>query len=240
MRAGAAKSLLRRIRTVALQEPRSKVAGRRSGVRELSCKRLLGGARTSSEQLPDRPLRLMAHASYARVQAAGDVCDVRSPREVVMPRTFTLAEQSALGSQYSWRLKDSEIRFRGAGDFEGLVTRRIPASDAQVDEFFAALELLHVWEWRSDYDPSDVGVAVQDGSSWSFIASDGDRECHSGGVNAYPSLVDHEVTTVNRGRFALLLAALYDCFGIEGYIQQARLAAANSGEPGAAAEGGGT
>ena len=35
-----------------------------------------------------------------------------------MQRTFTLAEQSAFGSQYSWRLKDSEIRFHGAGDFD--------------------------------------------------------------------------------------------------------------------------
>ena len=155
-----------------------------------------------------------------------------------MQRTFTLAEQSAFGSQYSWRLVDSEIRFRGAGEFERLVTRRIPASDAQVDEFFAALELIRVWEWRSDYDPSDVGVAVQDGSSWSFIASDGERECHCGGVNAYPSFADHELTTVDRGRVALLHAALYDCFGIEGYIQQARLFAASSGEPEAAADGG--
>jgi hypothetical protein len=136
-----------------------------------------------------------------------------------MQRTFTLAEQFAFGSQYSWRLKDSEIRFRGAGDFERLVTRRIPASDAQVDEFFAALELIQVWEWRPDYDASDVGVSVKDGSSWSFIASDGERQCRCGGVNAHPSFADHKLTTIDRGRFALLHAALYDCFGIEGYIE---------------------
>ncbi len=139
---------------------------------------------------------------------------------MAVQRTFTLAEQSAFGWQYSWRLKDSEIRFSGSGDFERLVTRRIPASDAQGDEFFAALELIQVWEWRSDYDPSDVGLAVLDGSSWSFIASDGERECRCGGVNAYPSFADHQVTTVDRGRFALLHAALYDCFGIEGYIRR--------------------
>ena len=56
-----------------------------------------------------------------------------------MQRTFTLTEQSAFGSQYSWRLKDSEIRFRGSGDFEGLVTRRIPASDAQIESSFQRL-----------------------------------------------------------------------------------------------------
>jgi hypothetical protein len=158
-----------------------------------------------------------------------------------MQRTFALTEQSAFGSQYSWRLKESEIRFRGTGDFERLVTRRIPASDAQVDAFFSALELIHVWDWRSDYDPRDVGVIVDDGSSWTFTASDGQRECKCGGVNAYPSFVDPKSTTVDRGRFALLRAAMYQCFEIEGYIQQARLFAQHptSGEPDAAADGGG-
>jgi hypothetical protein len=148
-------------------------------------------------------------------------------KKIAMQRTFTLTEQSAFGSGYSWRLKDSEIRFRGTGDFERLVTRRIPASETQIDEFFSAVDLIEVWDWRSDYDPSDVGATVDDGSSWSFTASDGERQCHCGGVNAHPSFADRNVTTLDRGRFALLLAALYDCFGIEGYIQQARLFAAS-------------
>jgi hypothetical protein len=160
-----------------------------------------------------------------------------------MQPTFTLSEQSAFGSQYSWRLKDSEIRFRGSGDFERLVTRRIPASDTQIEEFFSALDLIQVWDWRSDYDPGEVGATVEDGSSWTFVASTGSRECRCGGVNAYPSFADPKVTTLDRGRFALLRAAMYDCFGIEGYIQQAKLFAEvsrqRSGEPGAAADGGG-
>lgn len=156
-----------------------------------------------------------------------------------MQRTFTLTEQSAFGSGYSWRLKDSEIRFRGTGDFERLVAQRIPASDAQVDEFFSALGLIQVWDWRPDYDPGDVGVTVEDGSSWSFIAFDGERQCRCGGVNAHPSFADHTISTVDRGRFALLHAALYDCFGIEGYTHQAKLFVARSGEPDGAADGGG-
>jgi hypothetical protein len=160
-----------------------------------------------------------------------------------MQPTFRLTEQFAFGSQYSWRLKDSEIRFRGSGDYECLVNRRIPASDAQVKEFSAALELIQVWDWRSDYDPSDVGVTVQDGSSWSFVASDGRRECRCGGMNAYPSFADPTRTTTDQGRFALLRAALYDCFAIESYIQQARLfgeiSKKRSGHPGPAADGGG-
>jgi hypothetical protein len=160
-----------------------------------------------------------------------------------MQPSFTLTEQSAFGSGYSWRLKESEIRFRGSGDYERLVTRRIPASDAQIEEFFSALDLIQVWDWRCDYDPGDVGVTVEDGSSWTFVASGGSHECCCGGVNAYPSFVDPKQTTVDRRRFALLRAAMYDCFGIEGYIQEARLFAEvsrqRSGEPGASPDGGG-
>lgn len=159
-----------------------------------------------------------------------------------MSPSFMLAEQSAFGSSYSWRLKESEIRFRGAGDFEHLVRRRIPASEQQIASFFAALDLIQVWDWRPDYDPDDVGVTVDDGSCWSFVASLGSRQCRCGGVNAYPSFGDPKVTTTNRGRFALLHAAMYECFGIEGYIHEARLFGVPtrpSGEPGATADGGG-
>ncbi|MFO0825818.1 MAG: hypothetical protein U0792_22310 [Gemmataceae bacterium] len=153
-----------------------------------------------------------------------------------MQRTFTLTEQHAFGSQYSWRLKESEIRFRGTGDFERLVIQRIPASAAQIEEFFSALELLQVWDWRPDYDPSDVNAVVEDGSTWSFVGSDGSRQCRCSGINAYPSLVDPATTTLNRGRFALLRAALYDCFGIESFIHQARLFA-KAPEPPAECDG---
>lgn len=139
-----------------------------------------------------------------------------------MPPTFELAEQFAFGSKYSWRLKDSEIRFRGTGDYERLVIRRIPASHAQVQAFFSALELIQVWDWRADYDPSDIDAAVDDGSAWMFTAANGARECRCGGVNAYPSYSDFKQTTIYRERFVLLHAALYDCFGIEGYIHEAK------------------
>ena len=143
-----------------------------------------------------------------------------------MQRTFTLTftEVLAFWSGYSWCLKESKIRFHGTGNFEHLVTPRIPASNAQVDEFFSALDLIQVWDWRSDYDPTDLGAMVDDGSSWSFIASDGERQCRCGGVNAHPSFVDHTVSTLDRGRLALLHAALYDCFGIERYIHPAKRA----------------
>lgn len=155
-----------------------------------------------------------------------------------MQPTFTLTEQSAFGSQYSWRLKDSEIRFRGSGDYEGLVLRRIPASDEQIASFFAALELIQVWEWRTDYNPNDIGFSVDDGSAWAFSAVFGERNCHCSGENAYPSFTDPKQTTMYGGRFALLQTAMYDCFGIDAYIHQAKLfaerQAKESGEQAAA------
>jgi hypothetical protein len=141
-----------------------------------------------------------------------------------MQPTFTLSERSAFGSEYTWRLTVSEIRFRGSGDYERLVTQRIPASDEQIEAFFSALELIQVWDWRSDYDPEDVGATVDDGSSWSFIASDGPRQVRCGGVNAYPSYADARQTSLDGGRFTLLRAAMYECFGIETYIYLAKRA----------------
>jgi hypothetical protein len=139
-----------------------------------------------------------------------------------MPASFTLTEQFAFGSQYSWRLKESEIRFRGSGEYQRLVLQRIPVSIEQIASFRAALDLIQVWDWRNDYDPNDVRCVVEDGSSWSFAASFEGRDCRCSGVNAYPSCADVTLTTTDRGRFALLGAAMYDCFGIEGYIYQAK------------------
>ena len=143
-----------------------------------------------------------------------------------MQQTFSLTEQSAFGSQYSWRLKESEIRFRGSGDYEGLVLQRIPASEEQIASFRAALDMIQVWDWRDDYDPNDIGYSVADGSAWTFSATLGERSCRCGGVNGYPAFNDPQQTTTDRGRLALLQAALYDCFGIEAYIHQAKLFAA--------------
>jgi hypothetical protein len=145
-----------------------------------------------------------------------------------MPPSFTLIEQEVFGTSYEWRLKDSEIRFRGTGECTNLVKQRIPASEVRVASFFSALELLQIWEWRSDYDPRDIETTVDDGSSWMFVASYGERQCRCGGVNAYPSFVDPRQTAMDRDRFGLLRAALYQCFGIDWYIQEAK----RSGIPG--------
>lgn len=136
--------------------------------------------------------------------------------------TFALTEVFALGGQYTWRLKESEIRFRGSGEFAGLVNRRIPASEKQIFEFCDALEFLDVGSWRSDYTPEDLGFACCDGSAWSFSMSFSNQTHQCGGVNAYPSFADPVQTTMQRGRFALLLAAMYASFDIDTYIHIAK------------------
>lgn len=132
--------------------------------------------------------------------------------------SFALNERYALGGEYTWRLKESEVRFRGSMQFASLVNRRIPARDHQVSAFRDALDMLDVWSWRSDYRPEDVGCVTMDGSAWSFQASIGGRNCKCGGVNGYPSFADATQTTADRGRFACLIAAMYACFDVDVYI----------------------
>lgn len=131
---------------------------------------------------------------------------------------FTLREQYALGGQYTWRLKESELRFRGEGRFKGMVNQRIPAGDERVSEFVDVLNLLEVWKWRSNYSPSELGFEVLDGSAWWFSANCGSLQVECGGENAYPSFADPSLSSTSRGRFACLSAALYACFDIDTYI----------------------
>jgi hypothetical protein len=137
--------------------------------------------------------------------------------------SFELGESSFLCGGYSWRLKDGELRYRGDGDFAALIIGRIPVKEEQIMRFIAALDLLDVWRWRTDYDPGDVGVMVDDGGNWWFSAKLGNRECKCRGSNAFPSYGDVTATSLSGERFTLLTASLYDVFAIEGHIHSARL-----------------
>ncbi len=139
------------------------------------------------------------------------------------PPSFVLSEEGAFNDSFEWRLKEQEIRFRGSGAYANLVHRRIPASDEQIRAFTEALRLLEVWEWRNDYSPEDAGWMVDDGSAWKFEAEINGRICRCGGANAYPAYSSPLTTSMNRERFSMLEAALYDAFSIEGYIHQAKL-----------------
>ena len=158
------------------------------------------------------------------ISAPARLCQTLAVRGVMMVfASFQLTERNYLGGHsYSWRLKDGEIRFRGSGRYAGLVNRRIPADEQQVQALADAFALLDIWAWRPDYDPGDVGMAALDGSRWSFAASFDKHTVDSAGDNAFPSFSDASKTSVTRDRFDLLTAAIYTCFSIEYYIQQTR------------------
>lgn len=139
-----------------------------------------------------------------------------------MPPSFTLTEVFAFGDSFEWRLKDSQIRFRGKGQYTQLVNQRIPAGADQIANLRAALNLLDVWAWRDDYDPRDIGWTVLDGSWWTFSCKIGEQTHKCGGNNAFPSFHDPLQTTADRGRYAMLTAAIYACFGIDTYIHSAQ------------------
>jgi hypothetical protein len=140
----------------------------------------------------------------------------------LMNATFEISQSFCLGGEYSWRLKDAEIRYRGTREFKELIVGRIPAPEWQVERFVAALDLLDVWNWRNNYQPDDIGHLVLDGGWWSFNAVIGVRSIKAAGVNAYPSYADPQQTTTDEARFRLLCAALYDCFYIDGAIRSAK------------------
>ena len=133
--------------------------------------------------------------------------------------SFSLSVRNELAGDYTWRLKDSEIRYRGTQRYAELVGQRIPASVEQISNFGDALNLLDVWTWRDDYDIQDTGWMAMDGSHWSFEVAKGDRTYKCGGFNGYPSFADASQTTTEEGRFALLVAAMYSCFKLEYYVQ---------------------
>lgn len=144
-------------------------------------------------------------------------------RDPMTPLSFDISERYELGEHaWSWRLKEQEIRFRGAGRYSQLVSQRIPASESQVDSIIHAFDLLQVWQWRSDYDPQDVDVAVCDGSSWTFNVAFNGKTHRAAGFNAYPSFADPAETSLSRDRFDLHVAAIYSTFNIDYYIERSR------------------
>lgn len=139
--------------------------------------------------------------------------------------SFAFGEKFELGGHfYEWRLKDGEIRFRGRGQYEKLVLQRIPAAAEQIEAFARKLDELQVWEWLEYYHPREAGWMVLDGSEWFFEASFDDWHCKTGGHNAYPSLENPTVVSVddNGGRWGLLHNAIYECFNIQHYIDLAK------------------
>ena len=129
---------------------------------------------------------------------------------------FELCEQHAFTGSTSWRLKDGHIRYRGR-DGRGEphpAAQPVSAPKERIESFIAALEFLDVWNWRSDYNPTDCGWVTMDGMSWTFTGSIDGREIDAGGENAYPSFTDAAQTSTAHERYAFLVFAFHRSFGI--------------------------
>ncbi len=131
------------------------------------------------------------------------------------PPSFSIMESLEFGGSQRWRLKGGEIRYRGSGEFAGLIRGRIPIDEDQANSFFDALDLLEVWGWQENYRPEDIGWGVMDGSTWSFEAAVRGRKCRTGGSNGYPSYASAGKTSLEPERYGLLMAAFRECFRIE-------------------------
>ena len=145
-------------------------------------------------------------------------------------QSFELGEHLVFIGEYSWRLKDGELRYRGKGEFAHEVLGRIPVTDAQIERFTDALGLLQVWEWRDDYDPEDIEIGwansltwvIEDGRAWWFKARLNERTCRSQAEMRFRRM---RITACHRlaaERFALLRTAFHETFAIDVYIQRAR------------------
>jgi hypothetical protein len=127
------------------------------------------------------------------------------------PLLFELSEDHAFTGRKTLRLKQNHIKFRG---FNGDVSP-VPARNSQIAEFKEVLDFLDVWHWKPKYDPEECGMSVLDGKSWSFTANLTDLKCKTGGFNAYPSLSNVDVASLNSQRYDFLVYAIQSVFDLE-------------------------
>lgn len=127
------------------------------------------------------------------------------------PLLFELSEDSAFTGRKTLRLKGNYIKFRG---FNGDVSPVVARND-QIAEFKEVLDFLDVWHWKTNYDPEECGMVVLDGKSWSFTANLMDLHCATGGFNAYPSLSNVLVASLNSQRYDFLVFAIQSVFEID-------------------------
>src|SRR5690242_3620227 len=98
----------------------------------------------------------------------GTICSITGPYRQVDPMpsdpSFELIERGAFGDSRSWRLKESQIRFRGriSENVPMPAVQPIPAHNEQIARFVSALDFLGVWDWRADYNPMECGYCVDD------------------------------------------------------------------------------
>jgi len=69
-------------------------------------------------------------------------------------------------------------------------------SELQWRDFWKEMDKIQVWSWKKRYDPSDIGVIVNDGGGWHLIISYNGMMIDTGGENAGPEPGNPKKTTV--------------------------------------------
>ncbi len=72
--------------------------------------------------------------------------------------------------------------------------------------FWRFCDYLDLWDWKSEYSPSEVDLIFRDGMTWNVdIAFDKSKYVRANGNNVYPSFANESVATVSMDRFGLLV-----------------------------------
>jgi hypothetical protein len=100
--------------------------------------------------------------------------------------------------------------FTGKDIYRGRFPDRMTLRSETIEQLEGALMLLEVFDWRTTYQPEDVGSTVDDGGSWSLDASNRGRSVSSRGDNASPSYRSANETTLHEERYGLLREATFE------------------------------
>lgn len=128
--------------------------------------------------------------------------------------TFELTVHVIFYGSFTWKLDRGLLCYRGTDGYHDPTMEPIPVSAEQIARFVELLDSLDVWHWKRDYEPEDIGYSVEDGGSWKFETRINGRTCQTAGTNAYPSLDDAAMTSLEPERFGRLLQGFEEIFRI--------------------------
>lgn len=121
------------------------------------------------------------------------------------PHRFHIEINGAFGNGTTYSTTDGAIEVTRGNE---RMCRAAPGL-ARWCGFWRLCEFLDLWNWKPQYDPADLDVAIRDGEEWTLhIAFDKSRVIRSGGFNAYPSLKSAAKSSLTHDRFGLLLQCI--------------------------------
>jgi len=121
-----------------------------------------------------------------------------------------LTETSAwTGNLFDLRIDSDVASFVGSDIYQDRFPETMTLRPETIEQIGGALTLLAIFDWREEYRPEDVGSVIDDGGSWSLVASVDGKSVHSRGFNASPSYGSPSTTTLHEERYGLLREAVF-------------------------------